>query len=219
MSSSKSIYHRNKKNLRPNIELIKSQLVFKSRVALKHYLTKIAAEIYDIQVEEGHKYYNFLCDMIERHYFYKYEQGMKFVIHTDENYELSPEREQKRTPYRRSEYHRCYVFIPSENNWTSISLFNKCVFGRDENEKQKLIKEYRKCIEPQIKIARKLRKWECESCQATGLLDIDHYPKLFCEIVKEFEEQNLISDFAQYHEQVAQYRLLCKTCHYKATFG
>lgn len=220
MSAQQKIYHRNK-SVKNTIELCRSKLVFKSRVALKNYLLSISKEIYDVPIKQGHRYYDFFCDMIDRHYEIKVEPEMKFVIHTEGGYGLSPERGKKRTPYRRTEYHRCYVFIPSKNDWDSFSLFHKCVNGKNDSDYALKNKEYRKIVEPQIKIARRMRPWQCELCEDEGVLDIDHYPKMFSEIVKEYEastDEPTVEGFGIYHQEVAEYRLLCKSCHYENTF-
>ena len=216
MSKQLAYHHRNKAVSKSQIDCLRSKLVFKSKVALKNYLLKIAEEIYDKIISDGDEYYNFLCDMIDRHYSLKVEPNMKFVLHTASGYGLSPERSKERTPYRREETHRCYIFLPSTNKWSSFSLFNKCINGKNDPPAVLKVKQYRSVIEPQIQIARRLRRWKCENCEATKLLDIDHYPLRFSEIVEHYEQStdNPTTDgFAKYHQDVAQYRLLCQTCH------
>lgn len=208
-------YHSTKQLKKPTIELPRSKLSFKSKALLKAYLVKTINNLLDVVINESAEEYPFFCDMIDRHYEINYEEKMEFVVHTEKGYDLK--RSKDRTPYRRSEPYRCYVFIPSQNKWKSFSLFNKCVSGTNFSEKVLKAKEYRQAIEPQIIIQRKMRKWKCEVCGSQKLLDIDHYPKTFNQIVIEYEaggtEETNPQSFAEYHLKVAKYRLLCHECH------
>lgn len=203
-------YYQNNKIPKDKIELPRSGLSFRSKSGLKFYTISMIKNILDIEISHQHEDYPFFCDMIDRHYDIKYEQGMRFVVHTNNGYDLDG---RERTPYRRSEPYRAYVYIPSVGKYCSFSLFNKCVNRRNYSDHALKIRDYRKMIEPQIQFVRKIKKWECEFCKSTKMLDIDHYPDSFNKIVQEFETQNELDDFENFHKSKAEYRILCRECH------
>lgn len=217
MSRQLRSYHMHKSE-NNKIYLIRSDLCFNSKVALKEYLCKVTETIINREVTPANEHYLFFCDMIDRHHELKYEHGMNFRILDNDGYNLSPDRSKSRTPYRRCEKYRCYVWIPSMGKWYSFSLFNKCVNGKQDSVEVLKTKAYRKAIESQIQMARRARRWLCEKCGSTRLLEMDHYPVKFSQIVKEYcilvpvTEQNPDS-FAEHHLKVANYRLLCQVCH------
>lgn len=211
-------YYQITKPIKTKIELPRSNLSFRSNSSLKSYTTLLIKKVLDIEIQNEHEDYPFFCDMIDRHYEIKYEDGMRFIVHTNNGYNLDEKRSKERTPYRRAEPYRAYVYIPSIRKYCSFSLLNKCVNGKNYSDRELKIREYRKVIEPQIQIQRRIKKWECEMCKSTKMLDIDHYPKSFNHIVKEFEKtdsEGTIELFEKFHNNFAQYRILCKDCHIK----
>lgn len=216
MASQLKYYHTEVKPIKTKIELPQSNLSFRSKSSLKNYTILLVKNILDIEINSDHKNYPFFCDMIDRHYEIKYEEGMRFVVHTSSGYALDEKRSKERTPYRRSEPYRAYVYIPTIGKYHSFSLFNKCVNGKNYSERELKIREYRKVIEPQIQLIRKIKKWECEMCRSIKMLDIDHYPQSFNQIVLEFEKteaEKTPECFEKFHKEIAQYRILCKNCH------
>lgn len=206
-------YYQNNKIPKDKIELTRCNLSFRSKSSLKCYTISIITKILDIEINSQHADYPFFQDMIDRHYEIKYEEGMRFVVHTNTGYDLDGKRSKERTPYRRSEPYRAYVYIPSIGNYRSFSLFNKCINGKNYSDRELKIREYRKMIEPQIQFTRRIKKWECAMCKSTRMLDIDHYPFSFNKIVQEFENQNELDDFENFHKSKAEYRILCRECH------
>lgn len=200
------------------IYLSRCNLSFKSKNELNLYTRQWAKSIYDKKIDDPtDSNYKFLLDMIDRHPYIQVESKMKFVIHTPNGYCLSPDRKQKRTPFRRSEPHRSYVYIPSQKKWVSFSLFTKCITARDDTENLKRNKEFRKIIEPQIIRERRMRIWECEICKSIKNIDVDHYPLTFSSIVQKFISENQRDSFYDFHLKLASYRLLCKSCHIQNT--
>ena len=215
MSSQLKYYHNNKSQ-KEYIELPRSNLSFKSKTALKEYLLRLVSYILDKEIDSTHIYYPFFCDMIDRHFELTFETGMRFIVHTDVGYDLDNKRSRSKTPYRRTETHRCYCYIPSQRTWRSFSLFNKCINGCNYSESVLKSRKYRSIIEPQVSIQRKLKKWECVICKKTKMLDVDHYPISFNQLVKDYEnstDEPTGKGFEIYHKQHAQYRILCGTCH------
>jgi hypothetical protein len=183
---------------------------------LKEYLVELANTILDEDIMPEHKYYPFFRDMIDRHYDINFEEGMNFKVTTKDGYNLK--RGKERTPWRRAEPYRCYVFIPSKNDYFSFSLFNKCVNGRNDSPQILKTKEYRSMIESQITLFRKLKSWYCELCSSEKMLDVDHYPISFNQLVIDYEnstDEPTKIGFDYYHRKNAQLRLLCRECHIK----
>ena len=199
------------------IELPLSNLTFRSKSSLKAYTVLIIKGLMDKEIDEQHNSCLFFRDMINRHYEIKFEPGMIFVVHTNEGYDLDGKRSKERTPYRRSEPYRAYVYIPSIKKYRSFSLFNKCINGKNYSERELKNRDYRKSIEPQIQFVRRTRRWCCELCLSTKMLDVDHYPKTFNEIVQEFEQLNDGSSFESFHKAQVSYRILCRDCHIQNT--
>lgn len=194
------------------IDLLRSQKTFRNKTQLKEYLLDIAEKNLDKEITEQHSLYPFFCDMIDRHYEISYEDGMRFVIHSDNGYNLH---NRTKTPFRRSEKHRCYVYRPFRKRWDSFSLFRKCVNGRNDSPKTLLAQEYRKSIEPQIQLERLLRPKKCEICNSNKLLDVDHFPLSFNAIIHEYNCNDNGETFADFHKRIAKYRILCSKCHQK----
>ena len=199
MSRQLAYHHRNKISTR-NIDCIRSNLVFRSKTALKNYLLKITNEVCNKIIDSTSEYYNFFYDMLDRHSTIQPEKGMKFTVY-----------------YRNSDIPRSYIFLPSTGKWQSFSIMRECVNATNPNNPQLLkIKEYRKAIESQIQLARIHSSWKCENCNSTKSLDVDHFPLKFGDIIQQYEnstENPTPVGFAVYHEDVAKYRLLCKKCH------
>lgn len=215
MSSQLKYYHNNKSK-RDYIELVRCNLSFKSKTALKEYTLKLVSYILDKEIDSTHQYYPFFCDMIDRHFELKFEDGMRFVVHTNEGYNLDNKRSKSKTPYRRSETHRCYCYIPSKGTWHSFSLFNKCINGSNYSDSVLKSRNYRNSVEPQVSIQRKIRKWECEFCHSKKMLDVDHYPISFNQLVRNYENSTpepTMTGFELYHREHATYRILCGMCH------
>lgn len=212
MTSQLKYYYNNRTSKKEIIILPNSELSFKTKTALKQYLIEVAKDCLDVLITPTHKYYRFFHDMIDRHYDIEFEEGMKFKITTEKGYDLK--RSKERTPWRRTEPYRCYCILPSDQKWRSFSLFNKCVNGSNHSDQILKNKNYRKEIEPQISLYRKTNKWQCCLCESSKLIDVDHYPITFSELVKEYESLPDPKDpFASYHEKYAKLRLLCKPCH------
>lgn len=216
MSRQLKYHHKNKvAKTKKGIDMVRSNKYFRTKSELKQYLLDTVKNTYGVIITPEHKEYDFFCDMIDRHYEIKVEEGMRFVVHTEQDYGLSPERTKSRTPYRRSEPHRCYVYRPSKQDWESFSLFVKCVNGRDDSEHTKKMKRYRESVAKQVKGQWLSKKWACEFCGSGKLLELDHHPTTFVEIVKNYEEQDEPGgiSFESYHEKNATYRVLCQQCH------
>ena len=214
MSAQKKYYNINSKSKKESIILPYSGLIFKDKTSLKEYLVELANTILDEDIMPDHKHYSFFRDMIDRHYECKFEEGMNFKITTKEGYNLN--RSKERTPWRRTEPYRCYVFVPSLNDYRSFSLFNKCVNGRNDSPQVLKTKAYRSAIESQITLFRRLKSWSCELCCSDKMLDVDHYPISFRQLVVDYEastDEPTILGFDYYHRKNASLRLLCKQCH------
>ena len=76
------------------------------------------------------------------------------------------------------------------------------------------MKSYRVAIEEQIALFRKTQRHkECCLCKSKKLLDVDHYPVSFNQLVRDYEATGILEDFSIYHKQNAKLRLLCRECH------
>ena len=108
---------------------------------------------------------------------------------------------------------------------------NSCIKEHTKGHDTKMKSKAREAIQEQIYGVRQGLGNNCVICQSTENLQVDHYPRLFKDILLDFGgidvsfntltfdheyiNANQIIEWKQFHKERAGYRLLCGTCNIK----
>ena len=130
--------------------------------------------------------------------------------------------------------HNAFKVSYIENNTEKVDFFSPGTAINQYNKRQNIIQEFRESIVPQILEYKNNNTIPhiCPLCNSALIEpEVDHYPLKFCDIVSDFMNSNnisfetvqvnnrskiidrtILSDFANYHRNQAEYRIICKAC-------
>jgi hypothetical protein len=140
--------------------------------------------------------------------------------------DLTPEYIDKIDHFRivTNQYHQFEIQYHYCNEWIGFAI-DRCIIGKPNTPLNKQNALLREAISPQIfEFRHANRDRKCELCQSTENIQVDHVGFNFTQIVNQFlRDKNIqfvqvehISDFINYHREVAKYRYLCGSCNIQA---
>lgn len=189
---------------------------FKSQTEAKAYLVKFLSE-------RPHNK-SFQC------------QGLIDLLRLHPNPEYHVDKAQFWVEHTPPNIHHLWVFYERDGEKKTHKVsWNKCLGVKKDTEKSLLRAAQRWAIRIQMRDWKNTQKQLCAICAYGAFLEVDHYPLAFEEIAANFNEKAPtrfadrsngesvefhFDDFAyecqwrDHHAAHAEYRLLCKPCHY-----
>lgn len=219
----------------PKVVLSHSDKNFTTVDSFKKYTSDLIRQHMDVIISDDHKIYNYCIDLYERHPEFDGVLPSQFMF-------LSHERKYK-SPSLSTDLYRGETYRPhyrgEDKLWHTFSI-TKCISGKDQSYKQRLLAAMRNEVNNDILEHRRKNPF-CVECKCSDIsqLDVDHTgEKEFSEIAQMFIDQlntepvefykegvkylfkdrNTAKVWIKLHRDEAILQTLCKDCHKAKTY-